>query len=325
MAKDTYTSEISPDTFLLQSEEDQGLVNSTFPGVNTQRRSLRRKTTQGRNKMELAEIKASMAALWKQDNTYVEIAMKINEEFNISEDETFSANSVSYHIKSLLDANRKSAMLHINERQAMILARYDQLEMLATEAYFASMESKTTHYERMIKRAKTKDRMQEMVKSLERGRKAVDNENKKRAKNHRPKIKFQEPDPIIGEMPDILQQTAENIKEYSRLEEKPAGDPRWIAMLIDITDRKAKLFGLLNRSDVANPDQELAKLSDEERRARMAAVLHTAMTTRTQDTGMLAPAGPLGGFKEGEEPISIIKADPEEVIEFDTVVEWEFD
>lgn len=328
MAKDTYTAEVSPLSFLRQDEEEQGLIPNGGNGPPVRRRGRHAPGTLGRDKITMAEMKVQMTSLWKEQFTYVEIAERVNDEFGLVGEEAIKGAAVQYHIKTLLDTARKQSLMHVNERQALILARYDQIEMLATEAYFASMSSDTINYERQIKRAKSKDREKQLAADLKRERKRVERANIKRAKEHRPLLHATEPDPIVGDLPDLLETTAENIKEYQRTESKPAGDPRFLAMLIDITDKKARLFHLLNRTDVENPDQELAKLPDEERRSRMAAVLHQAMTRRTNDKGALAEAGPLGGFQEGEEPDPLTRieiAEPEEIEEQAPEVEWEFD
>lgn len=297
MANDNYSTGVAPNSILLASEAEQGMSNNGGAGPPVRRRGRNRSLGGSkRDKLTMAEMKSQMSALWKEQYTYVEIADKINEQFALEGDDQVKPNNIQYHIKSLLDTARKQSALHINERQALILARYDQIEMLATEAYFASMQSDTTNYERMVKQARSKDREKQILETYQREKKRVERINKKRAAAHRKLLPVPTMDSVRGDLPDLLVTTAENIKEYIRTESKPAGDPRWIALIMDIQEKRAKLFGLLNRTDISNPDQDLAKLPDEERESRMAALLHRVQTRATGDVGNLADPSPLGGL-----------------------------
>lgn len=334
MANNGYTSGIDPHMVLRVGEpvvEALVPVENGGPPPRKRRRGRDRWVSSGRDKLTMALMKASMTAYWKDGNTYVEIAELVNDEFHLEGDDQIGAHNIQYHIKRQLEMARKQSLLHISERQALMLARYDQLEFMCMEAYFASCQgTNTKHYEKIIKKARSKDREKQLIKDRKREQDRVDRINKKRAKEHRKTIKPRFSDPIVGDLPDILITTSEVIKEYGRSETKPAGDPRWVAMLIGIAEQRSKLWNLVNRSDIANADQELAKLPDEERRSRMAATLHAALSRRTQDVGALAPPSPLGGFIKGDEPtiaeqITIVEPDdPTEETDI-PVVEWEWD
>ena len=326
MAKDTYNGGIDPNSFLRQDEEEAGLIPNGGFGSPVRRRGKNR-LAGGRDKLTMAEMKTMMSSMWREQYTYVEIAEKVNDEFALEGDDRIKPTTISYHIKSLLDSAKKRAAMHITERQALILARYDQIEWLATEAYFASMETDTINYERQVKKARSREREKQIADGYKRECRRVEKINKKRKAAHRELLPMPVPtDPVVGDLPDLLEVTSENIKEYERKESKPAGDPRWVAMLIDITDKKAKLFHLLEKRDGENPDQELAKLTDEERVSRLAAVLHAAKSRATGDKGLLAPPSPLGGFAEGDEPTPQPEPESEEgPEEVEVEVEWEFD
>jgi hypothetical protein len=198
------------------------------------------------------------------------------------------------------------------------------------------MESKTTNYEKMTKQARSREREKQLLEDLKRERKRVQRKNEEHRRLHEPLERVNEPDHIIGDFPFILEKTHQNIKKFKKVEQRPAGDPRWVAMLVDINDKKAGLFGLKNKRDDINPDQELAKLSDEERTSRLNAVIHMALKRKTGDhRGNLAAPSPLGGFKEKEpvpeiEDDEIDELDIEDIPEVpdetdDTLAGWEFD
>lgn len=326
MAKDTYGQEVDPSSFLRQDEEEQGLGHiptgqgSVIGPSKRGRAAMKHRLTGGKDKIRVTEMKAQIAAYWSAGETYAEIASKVSDEFGLEGIDRVSAHGIQYHVKRLLETARERANLHINERMALVLARYDQIEMLATEAYFASMQTSTRNYERQIKRAKSADREKQLAKDVKVERERIARINERRLAQKKAPIVGKLPDHIIGELPDILVDTAEHIKEYERVEDRPAGDPRFIAMLIDINDKRAKLWRLLDKTDAANPDQELARLPDDERAQLLSTVLHSVMMRRTGDTGALAVAGPLGGFQEGEEPVVVVE-DTEEEVEID----WDFD
>lgn len=327
MANDNYTSGVDPTAIVRVDEDVLGLEPTPSGNGKVRRRRRDRFNGSGKDKITLAEMKSFMTAYWRDGDTYVEIAEKVSDQFKLEGDDRIGASGVHYHIKSLLKTAQKQALLHITERQALILARYDQIEMLVTEAYFASMETTTMNYEKLIKQAKSKVREKQLAEDLKREKERVFKVNLERKDKHRALIKGNFPDSIIGDLPELMEMTAKNLKKFSRVESRPAGDPRWVAMLIDITNKRAQLFGLLNRTDNTNPDQELAKLSDEERESRMAAVLHAAMSRKTGDKGLLAPASPLGGFSEGQKPEpEAIEVEAIEVPDdYVSEVAWEFE
>lgn len=321
MANEIYEPEVSPSAIRLIDEEEQGL-HAVSNGQVRSHNGRNKNVGNGRDKLTMAEMKVQMSAFWKEGLTYAEIADRVSDEFSLEGDDRLQTNNISKHIASLLKTARGQAALHINERMALVLARYDQIEMLVTEAYFASMSSETTNWERMIKQARSKTREKQLAEEIKRERVKLEVLNANRKNGHRKMIESSF-DHVIGDLPDLMVLTNENVKEYTRREVKPAGDPRFIAQLIDINDRRAKLWHLLDKTGAMNPDQDMAKLPDEERRSRMVAVLHAAMTRRTGDTGTLAPPTPLGGFPEGEIPLEarIQVIDPEDVEEDE--IEWD--
>lgn len=264
-----------------------------------------------RDALTMAEMKTSMAALWKDGELYQVIADKVSDEFGLTGDKRLTANGVHYHLKNLKQQWRDMSLLHVDERQALILARYDQLELMITEAYWASTKGKTTkNFERQIQQARSKKREEELREEI-----AEDRASKVNGRNKRnPALQFDNGD---GDLPEILMLTEERIKRSKRKEQNPAGDPRWMHMLIDINDKRAALWGLKNKKVALGGDAEMAALSDEQREERLAAVLQQVIQRKATGTGNtnLAPAAPLGGWKEGEEPG--MSLEPEVTVEED--------
>lgn len=277
-----------------------------------------------RDKLTMAEMKARMSALWKEGDTYPEIAQKVSDEFGLVGDARISSNGIAYHIKHQLEYWRTMGLLHIDERQAMILAKYEQLEMIATEAYFTSCQGKTTtHHQKQTERARSKDREAILLEQIRA-------ERERRQENQRGTQPTFDPIYNEEELKDSLAIVQQKISKYTRKEENLAGDPKWVAILIDINDKRAKLWGLHSRKGPDSDEAERARLTDQERDERLAAVLSAAASRKQQqgDTN-LAPPAPLGGWKEEDdvptEPIQVNAelVDPDEELG-DEVIPEEF-
>lgn len=270
--------EVDPFGVVREDESSKGLIKN---GLNGKLRRLGRLAGGVRDKITMAEMKARMSALWKDGETYIEIANKVSDEFGLEGDARFKANGIHYHIKSLLAEWRERSMLSVDEKQALVLARYAQLEDICTNALFASMEGKETrYYERQLDKARSKKREQWIREEIKREREENEGNIDVGQDN--------------GGMEDALVNMQERIKEYSRVE-MSAGEAKWMAFLIDINHKRAQLWNLLAKREVTNEDQEMARLSDEDRTERMAAVLRSALMRATEDKGNLAPPAPLGG------------------------------
>jgi hypothetical protein len=267
--------------------------------MRTGANALHRMTGGVRDKISQGQIKARIAGLWRNGETYKDICSIVNDNFDLTGSDEITPHTIGHHIKEMIGYWREKSLAHIDERQAMTLLRYDQIEQLATEAYFASMGGKRVrNYEKQIERANSKPRKDAIKKQV------IEEAEELERFEKSPKL-FQD-----GEIMETLQITAEKIKHYSRHEENPAGDPRFLAIMIEINHKRSQLWGLLNKGEQSTSDQELARLSDDDRTERIAAVIAQAKSRATGDRGNLAPATPLGGFKEGEEPAPELKADP---------------
>lgn len=285
--------------------KDVLLVQEDVPGTTKQggagsaiRRKVGRMAGGVRDKMTMLEMKAYMASLWKNGDTYAEIAERVSDEFGLVGDERFKANSIHFHMKNMLEYWRQVGLLHIDERQAMVLARYDQLEMLATEAYFASCQGKSTsNYKKQVDMARSKEREKILREQIAEERARKKSERTGHGKDN-PKFDFEFND---GELAESMLLTKEKVEEYTRHEETPSGDPRWVSILVDINDKRARLWGLLSKKGPANEDQERARLTDEQRDERLAAVLSAAMHRKAQGQTNLAPPSPLGGWTDEDQ------------------------
>jgi hypothetical protein len=251
-----------------------------------------------RDKLTMAEMKARISALWKDGATYLDIAETVSDEFGLEGDVRLKANGIHYHIKSMLDHWRNIGLLNIDQKQAMVLARWDQLESICLEAYFKSMEGNSTeYYEKQVTRAKSKDREEWFRQQIAEERAAAQQENRK---------------PEVHDLTLMAEQlfvTDEKIKEWRRDEQTEAGDPRWIKLMIEINDKRCKMWGLYNKDkDAANPDQEMARLADSERDQRLVAVLTAASNRVSGSKGLLAKPAPIAvREKDGESAPAIGK------------------
>jgi hypothetical protein len=245
-----------------------------------------------RDKLAQAQLKASIAGLWRDGNAYQEIADRINDQYGLN----MTKDGVKYHITTQLEYWRKLSLSRIDERQAMLLARLDQIEQLAIAAYFSSMmDREVTNYEKQIERAKQQPNKVELQKRIRKERTDI---ARAKHKGEQVEMPFQED----GELGDSLIVMSEKIKEYLRTETNPAGDPRFLQIMLEINKQRAQLWGIWNRKEEDSNDMSLTKLTDEDRYKRLAAILDTVAQRRTKDVGALAPAAPLGGFDEGAEP-----------------------
>ena len=292
------TREISP---LSYSREDEN--NGAYQVVNPRHGTRKKGRLSGgvRDKLTMGMMKARMSSLWRDGATYKAIAEQINDEFKLRGDLSITAANINYHIKAMLNYWREKGLLAIDERQAMILARYEQLEMIATEAYFKSCRGRyTKNEERQVSRIRRQETLDAM------SAKARKDNAKLEKKGKKPKFQGD------GEMEEAMFLTQERLKNYSRVDENEAGDPRWLVIMVDINHKRAQLWGLLNKSEMSNAEQELAKMPDDVREQRIAAVLNMAQKRQQGlvKTNLADPA-PLGGFEEEEEKAGPVDVDDE--------------
>lgn len=274
-----------------QAQIHRGAVTEVMPLTEVSKIN-RHRHNNNKDIMTQAQIKASMAGLWRDGTSYDDIAERINEEYGTN----LAPSSIQNHIKSMLRYWRNLTLARVDEKQAMVLAKIEQVEELATMAYFASMSGKTvTMVQKQIDRAKSKENEKELRKRTKKERRDM-----KKARG-----KHAEDVPLIvnddGGLLDSLIITQEKIKEYIRKEENAAGDPRFLQIILDCNNRRAQIWGLFNNKTPEDADSAMVKLTDEDRQKRLEAILNTAAQRRSADVGALAPASPLNGFGVDEE------------------------
>lgn len=266
-----------------------------------------------RDKMTVAMMKADMAALWRDGETYESILQIVCDKYQLSEDERFTVQNIQYHIKTMLNYWRKLALSRIDERQSAILARLDQIENLAIEGYFASLEGKkTTSINRQITRAKDPERKK---RAIEENKEA---NRKREADGKRPLPLQADVDENIAES---LVLVAEKKDKFSKQEENPAGDPKFLMIMFQINKERAKILGLYNKDMQFDADAEAAKLTDVQREQRLATIVSSAIHRREKSVGLLAEPSPLGGFENGQAPAVLTEIFPaeEEIVEVPVV------
>lgn len=301
-------AELAPTTQPLEFNLEDIAYGASFPTVdvrnNLRKRKKGRLAGHHRDKQTQAQMKAEIASLWRDGESYPVIAETISDRYGLVGKERISGNGVHYHVKRMLQYWRQQGLARMDERQAMCLARLDQIESLAVEAYFASMEGKrTTQYNKQIERARSKEREQQILDAEKRKREGT----KVRVRNAPSDYKKDGGNSAAqtaetGELEDLMVVTQEKINRNIRMEENQAGDPKYLAIMFNCNRERAKILGLYQQTQSLNQDQESAKLSEEDRMERVATLLSNAKERRQATANMLADPAPMGGFQDGDNP-----------------------
>lgn len=257
--------------------------------------------------IRMAEAKARIAMLYNDDITQAEIARIIQEEFGL---ESFSMSQVAYQIKRMLEYWRKVALKNIDQKQAMALTRLQQIEDLALDAYFRSMEGKvTTYQEQSINELKSsKKKAQEIREAV----KIEAAQYKEQTTNGAKKVEEKEWDIDPTVIEKVLVETGAIIKKYERIESNAAGNPKFLDLMLKCNQERCRIWGIYTKSeDVLSPEQEFAALSDVERTSRLQAILQKVSVRANtnieeskahsnSEISTLAKPAPLGGFIDDE-------------------------
>lgn len=288
--------------FTREDEFNGGYVpaNNTITGT----RKRQRLAGGVRDKLTMGMQKAYIAALWRDGQSYANIAASVNQEFNLEGDEQITPYAINYHVKQMIDYWRQKGLVAVDEKQAMVLARYEQLEMIITDAYYASCRGRSTrNFEKQTQRVKSNGNRDAIIAKIKKDHDKLSAKGKKIKTND------------DGTLEDLMELTQERIKKYRRIEENEGGDPRFLSLLIDINHKRAQLWGLLTKSEMTNADQELARMPDSDREARIASLINSAQKRHKGIESDLAEPAPLGGFQE--------EVDDEEQIDIDNEPGWE--
>lgn len=266
----------------------------------------------GKDNILMAQMKADMAALWANGDKYDDIAERISDRYNLDGDQRITSYTIHYHIKSMLEYWRQKGRALIDERQAIILARFDQLEALALEAYFESKQGQTTKSrERQIDRIRDKD---QVSSALEREREGRDG-------NKRKKELFIETGDLSDN--DIYLELHQRVKKTTRTTDNHPGDVKFLNLIFSINRERGKILGLYNRKDQPDGDREAAKLSDEQRQDKLLTLISAARDRHEKKASMLADPSPLGGFPEEKGVPDIPMEDLDDSIEVPAEIEWD--
>lgn len=274
-----------------------------------------------RDKILMAQMKAGMAALWATGMTYDKIADEVSDHYNLQGEERLSGHGIQYHIKQMLEYWRQKGLALIDERQAVILARFDQIEALAMEGYFASMEGKsTTTINKQIEKARNKKKRNEDVEKEHSSRREQKDLRTVKQKDSL----YITDESTVEEGQEALDIVSEKHNSTTRHEENRAGDPKFLNIVKDINIQRAKILGLYNRTDHMDKNSEAAKLSDAERQQRLATLLSEAQRRANMENkpaveegrSVIAAGSPLGGF---------VAETPEASVETEEEVSWDLD
>lgn len=269
-----------------------------------------RSDKQTASRVRVAQRRARVAALYATNNTISAIIEQITEEFDLEVPPTVA--QIRNDVRAQIEFWRAEGLKHIDEKQAIVLASIDNIEELARNAYFASMEGRVTHnFEKQIERAKAqKGQDKERERVFEERIRPIDlleeqmfweenPDNDLDGSGPRTARQIRDNDLPNGRVEDFLVTTSEKIKEYKRFEATTAGDPRFLAIMLDCSDRRCKLWNLYVKDrEAQNPDSAFAKMSDEDKQNRLGMILSAARNRIAPPPTHLAPEGPLGGRLE---------------------------
>lgn len=301
MAKSEQLGSAIDATSFTKEDDYNGSMIATMDQNGVVRRRRKGRLAGGvRDKLSMGIMKSTMAALWRDGDTYKDIAEKINVQYDLDEDHRITSHTIHYHIKAMLDYWRQKGLALMDERQAIILARFDQIESLALEAYFASMEGKeTVQYNKQIERARSGDRVKQLSAKERAKREAeMKTKNRKGPKHQTLDAQTNELLPVQ----DMLEITNKKIQRNIRHEQNQAGDPKFLTIIFNINRDRAKILGLYSSREQLDGDGEAAKLTDEQRQSRVATIISASRERRQAQLGMLADPAPMGGFRDGETP-----------------------
>jgi hypothetical protein len=256
----------------------------------------------GNDKMTMAQYKATMAALWRDGQSYAKIAEAVSDRYGLKGADRIHPNLVHYHIKQMLSYWRQLVAQRIDERQALALARLDQLEQLALEGYFRSVEGKETKStSKQIERARSRERSAQMRDNISKDKRY----EKDRRYLKRDKLEAHN----VEDDADLMLTMAEKTQKIIKREMAGPGDVKFLNLIFGIQKERNKLLGLYSKEAAHDGAKEAAMLTDEQRTQRLTTIFQAAQKRRTDTMSALAEPSPLGGFpvEVKEEPVPEIE------------------
>lgn len=291
------SGDVNPGLIRFRGEE---IVTDESEAEKAQRREAYRQ-----RRTQLARLRARCSALYANGMYMTEIIETVNTDFELY-DAPLEAADVRRYIDEQVRFWRKEGTKHIDDKKAMMLAKIDMIEEMATNAYFASMEGRSTYtYEKQLNSVKTQneqDALREngLPNSYEtKQRKPLMNRVQDSFEDAWADVPIKSDDlrPTFtdGNLPNSLLVLNEKIKEFRRLETNKAGDPRWLKLMLDCIEKRAKLWGLYVKDAIADDDdRQFARMTDKERMGRVGNILEqVAGRVAAKQPALLASAGPL--------------------------------
>lgn len=244
------------------------------------------KIRQERERRSEGQLKARVIAMWAKDSDYAEIVEQVNSDFGLTGPFAITTNTVARYIHKQLEYWRDRCASTVDEKMALTLMRFNQIEEMASQAFFDSKKGKvTTNFLKKINTVKSQKHEDKIaaVMALEKAGTSS----------------------MLGDdlLKDAIQVTAEEIRNSTSRDADGPGDPRFLTIMMQANKERAQLWNLYKRTDAVSGDQEFARMSDDQRTERLVAIISAAKNrTVGLDATNLAPAAPLGGFAEGKEP-----------------------
>jgi hypothetical protein len=239
-----------------------------------------------------AEKRAVMSELWADENLS---GRDVADEYNRRFGTLLTPKMVQYKIQHQIRKWERIGLKAVATRKAMALARIEQLEALAQDAYFASMEGRTIEGHQSTidqvqkKSKKNNNTIREQVESVfaeVAGRNGyVPNE-------------VLNPD---GALADNVELVNQKIHQYRKLEHNKAGDVKFLKLMRDLNRDRIDIYNLTKYDTEDDPNKQAALLTDDERTTRVNTIFHNAKIRAIAGTMGLAQPEPLGGFKEETE------------------------
>lgn len=265
-----------------------------------------------KNTLKQAEMRASIAALYAQNLSIPAICVEVSEYFGL--ETQLTVGQVNNHVQAMLKHWEEQGLIHIDKKNALILASLHQVETAAWDGFFASKEGKATYnYTRAIERIRSNKqealRERALLTRIKDENPEVFSEDELNdieewALHGRTLEDIQEGDVPSKATEQLMETINEKIKEYRKFEESLAGDKGWLNIILDCIDKRAKVFGSYKKdNEQDNPELEYAKMDDKEKQERIVSIFQRKAAelgvAPTQGTH-LAEAAPLGGGDDEE-------------------------
>lgn len=256
-----------------------------------------------KNNFKRAQMRAFISSLYGSDMTIAAIIEQTQEEFDL--EKPLTVGQVRHHIDTQIDYWKQEGLKNIDHKRALHLQNIRHIEELATTAYFISMQGRTVqNYEKQIESAKSKKTKEQQRERAFEEKTETKNLLDEALWDSAGNLNSQPKEEEIGEAGEgdleaHLQVVSQKIKEYNRYESNAAGDKEFLKIMLECAKERASVWNLYVKDTFEDaPDREFARMSDNDKTARIGTILQAAQQRLVPDTNLLAPAAPLYGGKE---------------------------